>query len=186
MICRVSTVTLISSRVSPCVENLIIHNNFMSGEIPDAFGKMSQLDYVDLANNRFTGTIPASIFDAASLRLLYLSNNTLSGTIPVTYSKPVSLRDLYLDGNGLTGTIPDADVGKLRNLTEFLVQFNFLSGSMPASVCDLRESSNLEQLFSDCGGDNPELECEFPSCCSRCFEGGGLARRRLTRLQKGQ
>ena len=178
MICRVSTVTLISSRVSPCVENLIIHNNFMSGAIPDAFGKMSQLDYVDLANNRFTGTIPASIFDAASLRLLYLSNNTLTGTIPATYSKPEGLKDLYLDGNGLTGTIPAAEAGTLKNLTEFIVQFNFLSGSMPASICELRTSSNLEQLFSDCGGATPELECDFPSCCTRCFEGGGLARRR--------
>lgn len=145
---------------------------------------MKQLDYVDLANNGFTGTIPKSLFDVPTLRLLYLSNNTLSGTIPATYSKPASLKDLYLDGNGLTGTLPDAGVGTLQNLTEFLLQFNFLSGSMPASVCDLIQSDTLENLFSDCGGDNPEIICEFPSCCNRCFEGGGTARRNLMQLPR--
>lgn len=62
------------------------------------------------------------------------------------------------------------------------MQFNFLTGSMPESVCDLRKDGNLVVLFSDCGGLDPEIECEFSQCCNRCFEGGDTAvtRRRLS------
>lgn len=166
--------------------NLLANNNFLAGQIPNVFQNMKQLDYVDLSNNNFVGTIPESVFEATLLRLLYLSNNTLTGTIPETFSTPVFLRDLYLDGNGLTGTLPDPGAGKLANLTELLLQFNFLSGTVPASVCDLKQTAMLEDLFSDCGGSNPEILCEFPTCCDRCFEGGDLGRRSLTQLSKGR
>lgn len=132
---------------------------------------------MDASNNLFSGSLPKTIFDAAALRLLYLSNNTLSGSIPSEYSKPSLLRDLYLDGNGLVGTVPNITSGQLMNLNEFLVQFNFLSGSMPATLCGLRNSGDLENLFSDCGGQDPEIECDFPGCCNRCFEGGSVATR---------
>jgi hypothetical protein len=79
-----------------------------------------------------------------------------------------------LDGNELTGTVPPISGDQLQELNEFLVQFNFLTGSMPESICDLR-SGQLEDLFSDCGGSNPEIECDFPGCCNRCFEGGNAA-----------
>lgn len=166
-------------------ETLIIHNNFLTGQIPDVFSNLNNLDYVDAANNFFTGTIPESIFDVTSLRLLYLSNNTLSGTIPPQFSQPNFLRDLYLDGNNLIGTVPSVTTGSLQQLNEFLVHFNFLSGSMPPSICSLRQSTgggNLEDLFADCGGQTPELICAFPECCNRCFEGGSVStnRRALT------
>jgi len=64
-----------------------------------------------------------------------------------------------------------------------VLQFNFLTGSVPESICDLRDEGKLRVLFSDCGGADPEIECKFPTCCNRCFEGGnGVAtgRRRLT------
>lgn len=168
------------------LENLIINNNFLSGQIPDVFQNLNNLDYVDAANNLFFGSIPESIFDASALRLLYLSNNTLSGTIPPTFSKPIDLRDLYLDGNSLIGTVPEVGAGTLQNLNEFLVHFNFLSGSIPASICDLVDAGTLEDVFSDCGGDNPEILCDFPSCCNRCFEGGSLARRLNMQGEKGR
>jgi hypothetical protein len=146
------------------------------------------MDYFDASNNLFFGTIPETIFDVTSLRFLYMSNNTLSGTIPPEFSRPSFLRDLYLDGNGLVGTVPEVPPGELQELNEFLVHFNFLSGTMPASVCDLKTNNGgeLEDLFSDCGGQSPEIDCDFPGCCNRCFEGGNLARRRRTQENKGR
>lgn len=71
------------------------------------------------------------------------------------------------------GPVPSILAGQLPDLNEFLLHFNFLTGSMPTSVCNLRgNAGNLEDLFSDCGGQDPEILCDFPDCCNRCFEGG--------------
>jgi hypothetical protein len=135
------------------------------------FQDFERLDFFDVSNAILSGPIPDSLFDISTLRLVYMSNNTLTGTIPINYAKPPLLRDLYLDGNAFTGTVPRIFPGELLDLNEFLLHFNALTGSMPASVCDLRgNTGNLEDLFSDCGGQTPEIECLFPECCNRCFE----------------
>jgi hypothetical protein len=138
------------------------------------FENHDQLDFLDVSNSNFVGTIPETLFGVSTLRIAYFSNNSLTGTIPEEFSSPPLLRDLFLDGNGLTGTVPEIASGQLVELNEFLLQFNFLTGSIPASVCALR-SGELEDLFSDCGGSDPEIECSFPGCCNRCFEGGDTA-----------
>jgi hypothetical protein len=166
--------------ISDVPESLVVNNNFLSGTVPDVFEEYEQLEFFDISNANFEGSIPESIFAISTLRIAYLSNNSLTGTIPSGFSNAPKLRDLFLDGNGLTGTVPPISDGQLQQLTEFLVQFNSLSGSMPPSICDLR-SGQLEDIFADCGGSDPEIECEFPTCCNRCFEGGNAvaATRRL-------
>lgn len=153
-------------------EKFVINNNFFRGTLPDVFDAFDRLETIDVFANSLTGTIPASIFDVPTLRLAYLSNNTFTGTIPNTYSRPPLLRDLYLDGNGLTGTIPPLlQANDLQDLNELLLQNNFLTGIVPSSICDLRgDTGDLDDLFVDCAGDNPRVQCNFPTCCNRCFE----------------
>jgi hypothetical protein len=166
---------------------MILNNNFLSGQIPNMFGDYERLDFFDVSNNIFFGSIPESIFEVSALRLCYMSNNTLSGTVPPEYARAPLLRDLWLDGNGLIGTVPPILPGELQSLNEFLLQFNFLTGSMPDSICDLRgNDGNLDDLFSDCGGQNPEIACAFPQCCNRCFEGGNFARRQVERRRTNE
>ena len=100
-----------------------------------------------------------------------MSNCTLSGRIPIQYADPPLLRDLYLDGNELVGTVPRIVAGQLERLNEFLLQGNRIEGTMPDSVCNLRTNFILDDLWTDCGGETPEIECDFPGCCNRCFEG---------------
>lgn len=165
------------------LKNFIVNNNFLTGTFPDVFQNYDSLDFFDVSNCNFDGIIPESVFQIPSIRIAYLSNNTFFGTIPSAISDATLLRDLFLDGNDLTGTVPDISEGQFQDLTEFVLQFNFLTGSVPESICDLRDEGKLRVLFSDCGGADPEIECKFPTCCNRCFEGGnGVAtgRRRLT------
>ena len=100
-----------------------------------------------------------------------MANCSLTGTIPRRYSDPPILRDLYLNGNELTGTIPSIGSGDLEQLNEFLVQDNNLIGPMPSSVCNLRDNFILDDLFADCGGEDPPIICDFPDCCNRCYNG---------------
>lgn len=174
MACTPISVLLIPSTI----EQFIINSNFFQGTLPDVFDAFDRLETIDVISNSLTGTIPASIFDVPTLRLVYLSNNTFTGKIPDTYSSPPLLRDLYLDGNGLTGTIPPLlQPTDLPDLNELLLQNNFLTGSVPTSICNLRgDGGGLDDLFVDCAGDSPRVQCNFPTCCNRCFEAISAAR----------
>lgn len=163
---------------------LRLNNNFWVGGIPDVFDDYERLDFFDVSNNLLTGTIPRSIFSVPSIRLVYMSNCTLSGRIPNQYSDPPILRDLYLDGNQLTGTVPSIGSADLQRLNEFLLQDNRLAGTMPDSVCNLRTNFILDDLFTDCGGENPEIECDFPACCNRCFESSPTSSTRARERRK--
>jgi hypothetical protein len=124
-----------------------------------------------------TGPIPDTIFDNMSIERVYLSNNALTGTVPSNYGNPPGLVDLYLDNNLLNGTIPTIKAGDLPLLNEMLLQKNGFSGTIPDTICNLRNGT-LENLFSDCGGAIPEIQCSFPTCCNRCFDGGKISNQR--------
>ena len=150
--------------------NLRLNKNFWNGTIPDVFENYRQLDFFDISNSMFSGPIPKTIFSIPTLRLAYMSNCSLSGTIPSQFADPPDLRDLYLDGNVITGNIPSIVPGQLEKLSEFLLQDNEITGTMPDSICSLRADFILDDLWTDCGGELPEIECDFPECCNRCFE----------------
>lgn len=93
----------------------------------------------------------------------------MTGTIPSNYGKPPNLHDLYLNGNIFEGTVPEPSMGQLEKLNELLLQGNKLTGSIPASLCSLRDTGDLEDLWSDCLGSPPQILCDFPGCCNLCF-----------------
>lgn len=150
--------------------SLRLNGNFWTGTVPDVFENFANLDFFDISDTMLTGTIPKTIFSIPTIRLIYMSKCNLVGTIPPQYADPPILRDLYLDGNQLTGTVPAIESGNLERLNEFLLQDNKLSGSVPNSICSLRTSFVLDDLWTDCGGGSPEIQCDFPECCNRCFE----------------
>jgi hypothetical protein len=150
---------------------LRLNSNFWQGSIPDVFEDYTKLDFFDISNNMMTGTVPQTIFLIPTIRFVYMSNCNLDGPIPSEFAFAPILRDLYLNGNMLTGTVPSIEPGQLEQLNEFLLQGNRLQGVMPESICNLRAEFILDDLWTDCGGQTPEIECDFPDCCNRCFEG---------------
>jgi Leucine-rich repeat (LRR) protein len=159
-------------------ELLSLSNNNFTGTLVDSFQDFDILDTLDLGQNSLVGTLPATMFTASSLRLVYLSNNKFTGNIPANYGNSSKLRDLYLNDNKLEGQIPPIISGQLPNLTEFLLQNNQLTGTMPDSVCRLitdDSSGELEDLWSDCELINgvAKVSC---SCCTQCtFATGSMA-----------
>ena len=127
----------------------------------------TRLDFADFAENQFTGNIPASLFNIPTIRIVYLANNNLEGPIPPNYGNARRLKDLYLNGNRLSGQIPPISMGQFRGLTELLLHENELTGIMPASICAIRFGGGmLDDLWTDCLGVDPEVECD---CCTQCF-----------------
>lgn len=103
------------------------------------------------------------------MKILYMYENALTGTIPPNFGSSPVLRDLYLNDNLLTGTVPAIAAGQLEVFTEFRLEVNEITGTMPASICALRGPSNetdLVTLIADCAGSPPQVSC---SCCTACL-----------------
>ncbi|KAK4710650.1 hypothetical protein R3W88_005163 [Solanum pinnatisectum] len=62
--------------------SLSLAHNKLDGPIPDSFGKMLALEFLDLSNNNLTGEIPKSLEALVYLKYLNFSFNELSGEIP--------------------------------------------------------------------------------------------------------
>nr|KAJ3418471.1 hypothetical protein HK105_008275 [Polyrhizophydium stewartii] len=83
-----------------------ISYNSLSGQIPDALGKLSKLEWLNARDNYLTGSIPQSIAKLGSLTVLRLENNPqLSGPLPDGWTK---LTDCKLGNTGLcsSGSAP--------------------------------------------------------------------------------
>ena len=142
----------------------------LEGTIRDSFESFQSLRFADFSKNKFTGPLPGSIFDIAGIEILYFSENALTGSIPANYGNASNLRDLYVNDNQLVGMVPPITPGQLLNLTEFRLENNSITGTMPASICALRgedETNDLYALVADCGGMVPLIQCD---CCNGCID----------------
>jgi hypothetical protein len=55
----------------------------LTGPIPDSFGSLQKLSYLDLSNNQLSGPFPGWIHKLGLLTLLNLGQNVFSGEIPL-------------------------------------------------------------------------------------------------------
>lgn len=99
---------------------LWLQDNQLSGTLNPALfkkGGFEQLQELMLHNNALSGTIP-DVFALPKLRLLTLSRNKLSGSVPPSLAGLPELRVLNLHENsGLTGSIPKELCDKKNNGT---------------------------------------------------------------------
>ena len=111
----------------PSLLQLSLHDNQLSGEIPD-LSSLTSLRELTLYDNSLRGPIPPL---PASLTTLALQNNQLSGEIP-DLSSLTSLTQLHLYNNRLSGEIPD--LSSLTSLTHLYLHNNLLSGPIPNTL----------------------------------------------------
>ena len=133
------------------------------GEIPEALGKLTELQSLDLSENALAGEIPQDLGSLSSLVSLDLSNNELEGAIPARLGGLSNLRVLDLSGNCLSGSIPEG-LASLSDLRELNLSGNCLSGSIPSQL------STIDSLVVMDINDNPQLQVE--STQVRQNEGG--------------
>lgn len=166
------------------LEALSFANNKLNGKIPEEIYGLSHLKFLHLNGNELDGSISSSVGHLTSLKELRVGQSKLSGFIPdelyfltnlveLDISKAqfhgrlsvgllnlIQLEKLLINDNKFDGTIPNI-FEKMSALLQFTLQGNELSGSVPESVCSLREDS-LEVLTADCA----KVTCD---CCTSCF-----------------
>ncbi|KAG6558135.1 hypothetical protein Mapa_000316 [Marchantia paleacea] len=106
--------------------SLSLHNNDLTGAIPEEISKCDGLILFDGSYNRLSGTLPSWLSTISYLRVFTVSNNQIEGTIPDDFDskKRSHLRVLSLANNRLRGEIPSKS---LHSLIFFTQSFPFAS-----------------------------------------------------------
>ncbi|XP_030529949.1 receptor-like protein kinase 5 [Rhodamnia argentea] len=132
---------------------LYVYTTNVSGWIPQSMSA-ANLSVIDLSDNNLTGNIPEAFGKLKNLSSLNLEFNQLSGGIPEGIGSLPALSDIRLSNNYLSGTIP-ADFGKFSALRRFEVAFNNLTGALPEQLCHGGTLFGLAAMDNNLGGELP-------------------------------
>lgn len=128
---------------------LLSYNSF-SGKIPEPFGRLSQLQHLDLSLNHLSGIPPAALFSLPNISYLNLSSNVLSGRLPDHLKCGSKLGVVDISENKLIGAIPSCLDGK-SGKREVKFGGNCFSldvqNQHQESYC---EEANVERKYSKC------------------------------------
>jgi hypothetical protein len=150
-------------KLSKLTELNIWTNEGLTGSLPTQLGLLTLLTQVYMLSSRFSGprlsgSIPSELGKLSQLTNLVMSGYQFSGTIPTELSRLTLLDWLYLQRNELSGSIP-SELGRLTKLGELDVSANTaLTGTVPASLCNLIGSNNLVVKVS----------CDAVNCTATC------------------
>lgn len=114
----------------------------LSGNIPEALGNLTKLNWLSLNFNRLTGNIPTTLGNLTKLTGLGLEGNLLTGTIPEELGNLTKLTNFQLSKNKLTGGIPTF-FNYLLDMESFQCSNNDLEGEIPESVYSLPKLKQL-------------------------------------------
>ncbi|CAL4953038.1 unnamed protein product [Urochloa decumbens] len=133
----------------------LVHLNFsgcgFSGELPDAWGNLHHLQYLDLSRNQLTGSLPISLYGLRRLKELKLDNNIFSGQLSPAIAQFQYLKKLSVSTNSISGALPP-ELGSLQNLEFLDLHMNAFNGSIPASLGNLSRLLHLDASQNNLGG----------------------------------
>ncbi|KAJ0928040.1 putative protein kinase RLK-Pelle-LRR-XII-1 family [Helianthus annuus] len=145
----------VSSQISSLesLKRLTLHENKLTGEIP---ASITKLIYLNFSNNFLTGTIPNEFGKMEMVQAVDLSNNNLTGGIPVTFQNCRNLQSLDLSGNQLSGSVPDEIFPTLNLLSNINFSRNQLEGKIPESMANLTTLTSVDLSQNKFNGTIPE------------------------------
>ncbi|XP_038904036.1 receptor-like protein EIX2 isoform X2 [Benincasa hispida] len=131
--------------------------NKMSGQLPNCWNHMLNLESLSLAYNYFSGDIPQSLSNLTRLKSLNLRENYFSGEFPSWFNfTDLTLFDAV--DNNLSGNLPSWIGSRLPNLVRLLLKSNHFHGNLPSSLCNLRRIEVLDISL------NYDISGSIPTC----------------------
>ncbi|CAN6357113.1 unnamed protein product [Urochloa humidicola] len=171
----------------PNLQNLILNDCQLSGQIPRSIGNASRLSYIQLDDNELEGTVPLEVGNLKDLEVLTLGSNKLEDKWGSDWELIASLTNcsnlfyLSLDSNNFQGMFPPSivnlsstmqklhlahnkfrgaipsDIWKLSNLAILSLRGNFLSGSIPPRIGELSNLGALDLSQNNISGEIPPM-----------------------------
>ncbi|CAI0547485.1 unnamed protein product [Linum tenue] len=165
-------------RISPAADDdtyelritrLVFRSHSLSGTLPPAIGRLTELKELSLPDNRLADQIPSELVNCNKLEILNLANNRFSGTVPPGVSSLLRLRVLNLASNKLSGDL--SFLKHFPNLETLSLANNFFAGQVPKSIrsfrnlqfLDLSGNRFLQQLESDPPAAVKSRSSDYPS-----------------------
>ncbi|KAH6820490.1 hypothetical protein C2S53_008406 [Perilla frutescens var. hirtella] len=132
--------------------DLDMSNCSMTGSLPTWLQSMNSLGELDLSHNNISGPLPL-LSSMNSLRSLDVSHNNISGSIPELSSS--TMLDLDLSDNMITH-LPTNIGHMLPHLQYLNLARNLTSGSIPDSLCRIKELEHLHLSNNHLSGNLPD------------------------------
>ncbi|KAK9127374.1 hypothetical protein Syun_016171 [Stephania yunnanensis] len=132
---------------------IMLENVGISYKIPNWFPKIyPSLPALDLSNNQIRGKVPLELrngLKSTKMRMLNLRGNLFSGTIPLNINETMpNLLFLSLSNNLIEGSIPSS-ICNLKQLTAVSLSSNNLSGELPQECWKDLESLEVIDLSNN-------------------------------------
>ncbi|GJS70195.1 LRR receptor-like serine/threonine-protein kinase ERECTA [Tanacetum coccineum] len=137
----------------PCVGDLNLSSNNISGPIPIELPLIGNLDTLDLSNNMISGPIPFPLGDLEHLLKLNLSWNALTGYLLAEFGNLRSVMEIDLSYNHLFGILPQ-ELGQLQSLFMLKLESNNLTGGL-VSLVNCLSLSVSKVSYNNLAGDIP-------------------------------
>jgi hypothetical protein len=123
----------------------LTENPGLTGTLPETWGNMTKIMYLDLVTNNLDGSLPESWGGMTKMMHLYLRNNHLDGSLPASWGNMTKMFDLYLNNNLLDGTLPASwGPGMRLNMQTLRLQYNHITGTLPPSWSQWNQLATLD------------------------------------------
>lgn len=99
------------------VTAVLLSNNSFSGRIPEQYGKLNQLEQLDLSFNALTEADIGGVLALPKVASLNLASNMLTGLLPPRLSCGSKLQLVDISNNRLRGALPSCLSSNVRNRT---------------------------------------------------------------------
>lgn len=97
------------------VAAVLLSNNSFSGRIPEQYGKLNQLQQLDLSFNDLTEVATGGLFALPNIASLNLASNMLTGSLPGHLTCGSKLQSVDISNNRLRGALPSCLSSNVRN-----------------------------------------------------------------------
>lgn len=97
------------------VTAVLLSNNSFSGRIPEKYGKLNQLQQLDLSSNALTEAATGGLFALPNIASLNLASNLLTGSLPAHLSCGSKLQLVDISSNRLSGALPSCLRSNVKN-----------------------------------------------------------------------
>ncbi|KAG8379064.1 hypothetical protein BUALT_Bualt07G0049400 [Buddleja alternifolia] len=134
------------------LKSLGLQSCIIGGQFPQWLQNQKALDNLDLSNCSISGSLP-SWLQYINLTILDLSRNHIEGSIP----KPASsMRFLFLSNN-MINHLPRNIGHMMPFLNRFSLDGNFVNGSIPESLCEMKALRFLDLSNNYLSGNLPDF-----------------------------